>query len=331
MKRFAAVVASLAIISLSIWFTASRDTAQERGEDGGSGDAGFVLACSADLQALCEDLATLADGLSVTVVAPDATVASYLAGEGPDAWLTAAPWPGILQTRATVAGTPRSLVGADDGLAQQTVDLVVTEGWRSALATRCGDPVDWVCLVDAVGRPAAELGAATNGVFKLGIAQPTGIDGVAALGAALHGWFTSPSVNLAAYDRLDFEDRFAVPLSTLRRNGGNDRDPFNLVVTRPGTYGATLTLGGQRRLTDLADLGRDDLTLRVLALQSTATARLVLVAPTEAARSEAFRRIGRDDIVERAAQHGWSAADDSPAGLPDPALLDLLITKWMDR
>lgn len=330
MKRFAALVASVAIIALSIWFTASRNANDpaDNGRDGrDGGDSAFVVACSADLGALCDEVAT-ADGITVTVAAPDATIESFIAGDGPDAWLTATPWPGLLETRSTVAGDALGLIGADDGFAQRSVDLIVTEAWRGALTTRCGEPLDWACLVDSVGRSAAELGAPGGGVFKLGIAQPTGTDGVASLAATLQGWFTSPSVAQPDFDSFDVEDRFAAPLSTLRRNGGTDRDPFNMVVTRPGTYGATLTLGGAQRL---AELGRNDLTLATVALQSTATARLVVVAADAEARDHALRGLGRGDLVRLGAQHGWTAADASPDGLGNPALLDLVLTKWMDR
>ena len=327
MKRLAAILASVAIISLSIWFTTSRD-GDDNEAGGGRDGSSFVVACAADLGTLCGDLAESVDGVTLSIADPAETIESLLAGDGPDAWLTATPWPGLLETRATVAGTPRTSIGADDALAQRSVDLIISELWRSAVVNRCGDPVDWACLVDAVGRPAAELGAPGGGAFKLGIAQPSGIDGVASLGALLQGWFTSPAVDQPDYDGFDLEDRFTTPLSTLRRNGGTDRDPFNMLVTRPGTYGATLTLGGAQRL---AGLSRDDLTLSALALRSTATARLVVVADTAEARDEALRVLGRDDLVRLAVQHGWTETDDSPDGLPNPALLDLVITKWMDR
>jgi hypothetical protein len=319
------------------------------GGSGGGGDEPLRLVCGTDLGPVCEALASADDGIEVTVE-DEGRTADRLSGGRPDelgvdAWLTAAPWAGIVaDNRATAGVEGDPVTSTSDVLARSPATIVALRDRAAALAGSCGGPVSWNCIGELAGRSWTDAGGeAAWGSVRPGLSPPETGNGLAVLSQAVSS--RTVAVDLPAeWARNDLDDPavsgwFDQLASQAKRAGGSVTDPLARFLVAPATFGmvGALESSSGPSVERAANGGQVD----VIYPEPVVTADVTLSSLGEVPADDLVDRIGRDRLLDELAAAGWRVPDREPApgvgagpalpedsGLASPGALQYLRERW---
>lgn len=344
MKR---LLAALAAVGMVVGAVVVRDRI-----DGGSGagdDDALQLLCGTDLAAVCEALAAADDRLEVTIE-DEGLTADRLSGGRPDelgvdAWLTAAPWAGIVaDNRATAGVEGDPVTSTSDVLARSPATIVALRDRAAALAASCVGSVTWSCIGEVAGRPWSDVGGeATWGSVRPGLSAPETGSGLAVLSQAVSS--RTVSVDLPAdWARNDLDDPavsgwFDQLVSQAKRAGGSVTDPLARFLVAPATFGMVGAL--EEASGPSVERAANGSQVEVIYPEPVVTADVTLSSLGEAAADDVVDEIGRDRLLDELAAAGWRVPDRESApgvgggpalpdgsGLASPGALQYLRERW---
>ena len=337
--RLAAVLVAIAMVAVA--FVARDRLDDSDGEDGGRSGP-LVLGCVTELNAVCEALLDV-DGIEVRV-GQAGEVATALADPADasslDAWLTLAPWPGLVDSRRQHAGASAVFDGSAT-VARSPLVMVIWPDRAATLARRCvADVGTWRCLGDAAaaGGWAASGGEASWGAVKLGLADPatSGI-GALVLAQATLGWFDRDDVSLFDLETDDGYRRWLTGLeAAVRSRSGGELEQMLLAPAALDAVAATEA----RAVELLSRLASGRRRPEVIYPPPMATADVVLA--TIGDRGGRLEDAVADRLARALADAGWRVpgeprpiVPEDPAlpasnGLPPGDVLDALRTAWAE-
>jgi hypothetical protein len=307
-KRVAAVLAALAMVSIAVAARSAID-ADDDGGGGGGGDGHLVVLCATDLEDACRALGgdvevRIADPAATTGALADGTV-----GDDVDAWITSTAWIEVADSRAGDA--------LEDQRALATSRVVVAAAPQrlAAIELLCrGDNV-WRCLGDAAGEPWSELGGPPRwGDLEVGLADPDSAVGLPVLASAAVGYFDDQP--FAGNDLTSAE--FQTWLGRLAASTGRDPDPARTMATATGAYSAAGTVAPVAARLSNRGVERVDYE--------------GVIATIAAVELRGGDGLPNTDPVRRALEEdGWLAAnDDHLAPTLRPGVMAALYTAWTE-
>lgn len=299
-----------------------------------------AVVCVPELARLCEVLATVSDEkLVATVEAPAATVArlTKIAETGPtpvDLWLTAAPWPSVLESARTREGRSPLFRANPSLLAQSPLVLVAFADRAKVMRDHCGGKLSWKCVGDAANAPggwAAIGGRDTWGRVKVGTgALNQDATSVAVLGEATRSYFAKTSLSR---DDLDLNDRYGDWLTGLVRNIERANVDTGSALERMLTFGSSTlevvgTTDADAKTAGVANL--PEFTVASSEPPAVVEIRALVAEGAEQRRAEALA--ARAVVAETLRELGWRTVSGAPpfakTNLPSDGLLEALFVRW---
>ena len=325
-SRALAVLAAILMIGASV---AVRELVIDGDDEGGgtpSTGGDLRIACIEELRAACEALAAGDDDLEV-VVEPAGATADPASAETPfDAWVTYAPWAGVvIDTRDRAGLDPLFDDELPEPLARSPLVFVARTDRAETLTAECGGEVTWPCVGDVAGLPWSDIGGSEAwGRIRPAHANPlTNADGLLALGHAVGTFAATDEIPPDSVTRIDWDtDEFASWFPRLERAIPADAftrgDPFQRFLRGrlTATYDVVATTEAAA-LTALAAAAPDvRQAATVLYPAPVATADVVLVPVTGADLADLD-----EDVRTALAESGFRVGDEIPTGAPGaPAL-----------
>jgi hypothetical protein len=266
-------------------------------------------------------------GANTTVEPAGTTAARLESGTGPipDAWVTLAPWPTMVDDSRERRNLPR-LFTSEERLASSPLALIGPTDRMTALGAACGGPpeaISWKCIGERAGARWESLGGQSAwGNLKPGHASP--VDSAAGLlvfGNAVASYFGRTD-----FSAIDFstDPGFRPWVTRLEQAipefGDELTTPLDLMLLRPrfDVVGTT-----QAEFTEKA---------------GAQSARFTVTYPAPMAQADAvIASTGRAPAVPlpvlaaALVEKGWGEpAADPTAGLPAPGVLDALQDVWTE-
>jgi hypothetical protein len=318
MRRVLAVLAAVTMIVLALLIRSAID--DDGGGDGGGGDGGggedrVELLCAEELADVCQALEDqeIAD---VRIEAAGDTLDQLGDPEArfhDDAWLTLAPFPGMVDERR-VLELGNSLFGDTAATGFSTpLALAAYTDRADALEADCND-VGWECLHSAAGDPWSEHhGEPAWQDVTLGYEPAdTSATGLLLMTQAMadHRGEDFAGQDIDVRYLRDLED--AVPTRT---NAGTPLEV--LLVQGPPAFGVVGALGKDAEAAALTERGAD---LRVFYPAPMFRAEVVLAG-------DAGELAGSDELEDALAEAGWEQGEDG-IDLPEPGVVDAVRTAW---
>jgi hypothetical protein len=327
-RRLLALAAAAAMIVGALLIRDQRD------KSGSSANRPRVT-CATEIGAACDAINATAD---VTIESPSSTAARLARLDQPDldAWVTAGPWPQIVDEARARAGRSRLFSRYDSPIARSPIVAAVFPDRQKVLAAKC-TPESWKCIGDvAKAQTWKAIGGDERwGPVKIGIDSPadTGY-GLSALGAATASYFNRPDVSSTDLDDDGFRDWLAGLAHAVIRPTPS---LAQMVAAGPAVLDAGTTVEADANRV-IGTSARDPKPVVVyLAPVTTVDVTLGITAGDAGGRAaDIVRRAG----VTALASAGWRAGTQTgPAGapplppangLPSVGVLDALRQRWQD-
>ena len=313
MKRLGALVLALGLIGGAIAVNRAihgTDSADD-GTDGASG-AKLRVVCATEFSAACDALATdttIAEVATFTTQAPGATVDALVTDPSPtfDLWLTSAPWPAIATARAQAADRPTARVAqASSPLASSALSAVARSATAASITSTC-TPFSATCLL--------------TGTSTIGLRPTTETAGMLAVGAFIATWPGLEDPDIVA---IDTDDAFRSAFSNTKARARFDSGPVRTILTQP-KFAVALDLDAEGQLAAASNRAQ------FTAMPTSVSAVAVAVPAATSTGRGALDRIGRRAVVSALTDLGWSTKIPDDDGLPEPAVLDQLVSRWNTR
>jgi hypothetical protein len=293
------------------------------------------VTCATEIAVACDAIGTTA---SVTTESPASTAARLVRLDQPDidAWVTAGPWPQLVDDARARAGRARLFTRYETPIARSPIVAAVFPDRQKVLAARCV-PESWKCIGEVAKAQTwkAVGGDERWGPVKLGIDSPTDTGyGLSALGAATASFFGRPDVSSTDLDDDAFRDWLASLAHAVIRPTPS---LAQMVATGPAVLDADATVEADANRI-ISTSARDPKPVVVyLAPVTTVDVTLGIASGDAGTRGAALvRRTG----VAALAGAGWrTGARAGPAGapalpptsgLPSVGVLDALRQRWQD-
>jgi hypothetical protein len=282
-SRILAVLVAIGMVAGAIYI---RDRIDDDGGGGGGGNGGAQLVCDPVLEAACR-------AVSGDVVVEDAaTTAERVIGadsfEG-DGWVTAGPWPAMVDELRETAG--RTPLFGDGGR--------VVASARMAVVGPAETPGPWRAVGDAVG----------GSDLRLGWRDPASGLGVLQVGAFAVGFFDGPD-----FATNDFDAAFRSYLEGIEDEAEVARNPLERRLQQGVSFAAAVVsfqAEAERLLEEAAPGRRGD--LQPLYPDPVVAVEAVLAGTED----------GAGDLRESLNEQGWDVPADR-SGLPSPGVLAAL-------
>jgi hypothetical protein len=282
-SRILAVLVTIGMVAGAIYI---RDRIDDDGGGGGGGNGGAQLVCDPVLEAACR-------AVSGDVVVEDAaTTAERVIGadsfEG-DGWVTAGPWPAMVDELRETAG--RTPLFGDGGR--------VVASSRMAVVGPAETPGPWRAVGDAVG----------GSDLRLGWRDPASGLGVLQVGAFAVGFFDGPD-----FATNDFDAAFRSYLEGIEDEAEVARNPLERRLQQGVSFAAAVVsfqAEAERLLEEAAPGRRGD--LQPLYPDPVVAVEAVLAGTED----------GAGDLRESLNEQGWDVPADR-SGLPSPGVLAAL-------
>lgn len=283
MSRILAVLVTIGMVAGAIYI---RDRIDDDGGGGAGGNGGAQLVCDPVLEAACR-------AVSGDVVVEDAaTTAERVIGadsfEG-DGWVTAGPWPAMVDELRETAG--RTPLFGDGGR--------VVASSRMAVVGPAETPGPWRAVGDAVG----------GSDLRLGWRDPASGLGVLQVGAFAVGFFDGPD-----FATNDFDAAFRSYLEGIEDEAEVARNPLERRLQQGVSFAAAVVsfqAEAERLLEEAAPGRRGD--LQPLYPDPVVAVEAVLAGTED----------GAGDLRESLNEQGWDVPADR-SGLPSPGVLAAL-------
>lgn len=283
MSRILAVLVAIGMVAGAIYI---RDRIDDDGGGGAGGNGGAQLVCDPVLEAACR-------AVSGDVVVEDAaTTAERVIGadsfEG-DGWVTAGPWPAMVDELRETAG--RTPLFGDGGR--------VVASSRMAVVGPAETPGPWRAVGDAVG----------GSDLRLGWRDPASGLGVLQVGAFAVGFFDGPD-----FATNDFDAAFRSYLEGIEDEAEVARNPLERRLQQGVSFAAAVVsfqAEAERLLEEAAPGRRGD--LQPLYPDPVVAVEAVLAGTED----------GAGDLRESLNEQGWDVPADR-SGLPSPGVLAAL-------
>ncbi len=337
MKRLAAVAAAVAMIA-GAWALRAAIEDRDTTDKPGTGTVPDVirLTCATELEPVCRQIETGADGVTVKVEDPGVTadrVAGSEAGTDPgfDAWLTDGPWAEMVADDRTFNGLTGSVLSNPSEILGRSPALIALKvEQQGAVESSCGGSITWQCI----GEQAPAL--------RVGLSTPDRGDGLVALAEATAGFFDTTRYSALDFQDPEFTQWFDQLTGLSRRIDLGRRSALAAAVGQAGTFNVVGALEAESvSLSLLSD--RSEWTTIYPEPMSTADVQLVpragldaaalldrLGPATEDALSAEGWRVGSGDWSAPDGAAGPAPAGSLPAdaGLPSPGVLNALRDLW---
>jgi hypothetical protein len=282
-SRILAVLVTIGMVAGAIYI---RDRIDDDGGGGAGGNGGAQLVCDPVLEAACR-------AVSGDVVVEDAaTTAERVIGadsfEG-DGWVTAGPWPAMVDELRETAG--RTPLFGDGGR--------VVASSRMAVVGPAETPGPWRAVGDAVG----------GSDLRLGWRDPASGLGVLQVGAFAVGFFDGPD-----FATNDFDAAFRSYLEGIEDEAEVARNPLERRLQQGVSFAAAVVsfqAEAERLLEEAAPGRRGD--LQPLYPDPVVAVEAVLAGTED----------GAGDLRESLNEQGWDVPADR-SGLPSPGVLAAL-------
>jgi hypothetical protein len=282
-SRILAVLVAIGMVAGAIYI---RDRIDDDGGGGAGGNGGAQLVCDPVLEAACR-------AVSGDVVVEDAaTTAERVIGadsfEG-DGWVTAGPWPAMVDALRETAG--RTPLFGDGGR--------VVASSRMAVVGPAETPGPWRAVGDAVG----------GSDLRLGWRDPASGLGVLQVGAFAVGFFDGPD-----FATNDFDAAFRSYLEGIEDEAEVARNPLERRLQQGVSFAAAVVsfqAEAKRLLEEAAPGRRGD--LQPLYPDPVVAVEAVLAGTED----------GAGDLRESLNEQGWDVPADR-SGLPSPGVLAAL-------
>jgi hypothetical protein len=282
-SRILAVLVAIGMVAGAIYI---RDRIDDDGGGGAGGNGGAQLVCDPVLEAACR-------AVSGDVVVEDAaTTAERVIGadsfEG-DGWVTAGPWPAMVDELRETAG--RTPLFGDGGR--------VVASSRMAVVGPAETPGPWRAVGDAVG----------GSDLRLGWRDPASGLGVLQVGAFAVGFFDGPD-----FATNDFDAAFRSYLEGIEDEAEVARNPLERRLQQGVSFAAAVVsfqAEAERLLEEAAPGRRGD--LQPLYPDPVVAVEAVLAGTED----------GAGDLRESLDEQGWDVTADR-SGLPSPGVLAAL-------
>jgi hypothetical protein len=282
-SRILAVLVAIGMVAGAIYI---RDRIDDDGGGGAGGNGGAQLVCDPVLEAACR-------AVSGDVVVEDAaTTAERVIGadsfEG-DGWVTAGPWPAMVDELRETAG--RTPLFGDGGR--------VVASSRMAVVGPAETPGPWRAVGDAVG----------GSDLRLGWRDPASGLGVLQVGAFAVGFFDGPD-----FATNDFDAAFRSYLEGIEDEAEVARNPLERRLQQGVSFAAAVVsfqAEAERLLEEAAPGRRGD--LQPLYPDPVVAVEAVLAGTED----------GAGDLRESLNEQGWDVPADR-SGLPSPGVLAAL-------
>lgn len=291
------------------------------------------LVCVTELAAFCQRIASEAD-VNVTVEPAGQTVAraAALGGAGNiDAWLTAAPWPAILDQRRQARALPAMFASSSPPVrARSPIVLAAWPDREAAMRQACGGQApSWKCLGVVAGKDLwrdVPGGRETWGPVKIALNDPESqAVGAIAFAAAAVEYFGRSELSTIEFEDDGFRDwvsdlKAATPLSRF--------PDINAVLAR-GESVTDVFVGVEADVKPAVDASRRQPKPVVLYPSAVVSFDLVL-AVVPGRGGERLQEIVQDAVDEHLAESGWKVPGTPAAGLPDAGVIDALRQVWKE-
>ena len=297
---------------------------------GGSGGEGLgsigssrpaQLVCVTELEAVCDELA--GDDAAVTIEEAGDT-AEALRGSAPadaDAWLTLAPWPGIVADARARAGAPALPPVPADPLARSPLVMVVPRERGAVLDEHCDRGLSWRCIGTSAGDDWADLGGRqTWGRFKPGFSDPaTSATGLLVLGEAASDYLGGSDFSARDLDGDEFFPWLAQLAEGIEGHGSPTNTPLQQQVRLAATFDVVGTT--EAEAAPLLQSPRAE-SLDLRHPKNVVVAEVVLAPLREGDGADALRSLVEGAGKTALAEAGWRVQGQPAApGVPDqPAL-----------
>lgn len=328
MKRFAALVAAVAMVA-GAWAVRAAIVDDGNDADGGGRSAQTLrLTCATELAAVCGQLDGEVDGLEVAVEDPGVTadaLAKLRAGKNPgfDVWLTDGPWAAMVADDRAFSGVEGQVLGEPtEVLGRSPAVIVVQAAQKDGLTQACAGTITWRCIGEQAG------------TYRVGLTAPDRGDGLVALSEATASYFGTTS-----YSSVDFEESgFSAWFDSLTRlsTGGTinlgSRSALATAVSQAGTFNVVGALEAQSET-----LLRDRRDWDTLYPEPMSTAEVQLVPRAGSDADALLGRLGAATVRGALVDQGWrppSGRTDSAVaiprspGLPSAGVLNALRDLW---
>lgn len=290
------------------------------GGPGGGGGLGplpprtkLTVVCATELAAACRALGPVAT-FTIQEAGETAAHLSDDSGLTPDAWLTLAPWPQMVNENRQRQGLDPLSPATPTSLGRSPLVLAMWADRSEVLEAQCGGPVAWPCLGEHAGQPWAEVGGQTGwGPLKPGHANPsTSASGLLVLGQAVTQFLGRTSFNAR-----DLEDDALLSwLTGLERGlpgyGSAGNGPLRDMLTfGRASFDAVGTLEAQAGplLERSAQRAKD---VQLMYPEPLVVATAVL-APLRTGVEERLAEEVGEPILEALAETGWRVEGQPPA------------------
>src|SRR5438270_3546694 len=140
-RRVVALAAAAAMIAGALWFRHRRDNKT-------SSASRPHITCATEVGVVCDAVSKSAD---VTVESASTTAARLSKTDSTDidAWVTAGPWPQLVDEARERAGRTRFFTRYDTAIARSPLVAAVFPDRGRVLSAKCGGPITWKCIGDA--------------------------------------------------------------------------------------------------------------------------------------------------------------------------------------
>ena len=312
MRTVLALIAAVAMIAGAAFVRS--------GGAGGGGGIGplpsrtkLTVVCVTELAAACRALGSAAT-FTIAEAGDTAAELSDDAGLTPDAWLTLAPWPQLVNENRQRQGLDPLSPAAPTSLGRSPLVLAMWSDRAEVLAETCGGEVAWPCLGEHAGRPWVDVGGQSGwGPLKPGHADPSS----SASGLLVLGQAVSQFLGRSDFNARDLEDDALLSWLTRLEQGipgfgsaGNGplremvqfgRARFDAVGTTEAEAGPLLERSAQR--------AKD---VRLMYPEPLVVATAVL-APLRAGVEERLAEDVGGPILQVLAEEGWRVEGQPPA------------------
>jgi hypothetical protein len=294
------------------------------------------VTCATEIAMVCDALAGSAD---VVTESPSTTAdrLTRLDQSDIDAWVTAGPWPRLVDDARERAGRTRLFSRYDAAIARSPLVEAVFPDRQKVLSTKCGGNITWKCVGDVAkaGTWKAVGGDEQWGPVKLGIDSPsdTGF-GLSAIGAATASYFNRADVSSTDLDDDAYRDWLAGLAHAVIRPSPS---LVQMVAAGPAVLDAATSVEADANRVVGSSARNPKPVVVYLAPVTTVDVMLGITAGSTGDRAAALVRgkggAALADAGWRTGSHAGPAgapALPNPNGLPSVGVLDALRNRWQE-
>jgi hypothetical protein len=274
------------------------------------------IRCDAELEVACRALRDAGhDVTSEPAGRSYEALQTAAATEAPDAWLTIAPWPAMVDEARTRAGLAPLFRGSEPPLAVSPLVLVIWDERGAALEPNCPTgALDVGCVTAAAGESWEALGGQGSwGSFKVGLQDPT----TSSIGLAVLAVATADQLGTSGFGTRSLTEGAYLDWLTALAGAVPDFSPpagsalATMLQIGPASFDVAATTEAAAVVAREGGAQRAD-QLRVFPADQTATVDVVLAVHADLPDPDAIVRAA----TEALAAAGWGVA--APSGAADP-------------